>query len=598
MKRLIIPLLPFVALTSLAQTAGVPPKAPVGLTEVEVTGSRLGAQIRPVTIVTREDLESVPVLDTVSALLTVAGVDLRERAPFGGQADVGLYGGSFEEVLVLVDGFPINDPQTGHHDLELLPPLGAIERIEILRGPASVLYGPGAIGGVVEIFTRHPSQKPVVEADAAAGEHRLVRGGAYASGAGLGVAGSILDAAGYAGDTEIHEGSGFVRLARGKLDAFITYQDKRFGAWQAYSDTFPDEWESVSGAAGRVQWTSGLWQAWVGFRHQLDHFILDRSHPEWYDAHHTADHWSGQVTRRFSTAGGAFVVGTNVYRDILDSDKLGQRGRDYGSLFGDGFWTFGGVQLDAGLRAEVLGSFRSLSPQVSVQWPMGRWQGFASAGHATRAPSFTELYTDSPAWKGNRDLAPERASGVETGLKGRLGEALLSASVFVRRGQDLIDLVRPANSKSIFKERNTQKQYTSGLELEARGPVATWLTWRLSGMVLAQTSVWPAGLESRYADDGLRHKETAGLEFQEDAWSASLWVNAWQRDHRAAHGEVDAALAWASAALGGLRLSIEGRNLTDNPEPGFFGAPGPGRWMWVGLTYRCGTARKRIVDMR
>lgn len=568
----------------LAQTGGPPAKMPAGATEMEVTGSRLGAEIRPVTLLTRRDLESLPVLDTASALRMIAGVDLRERVPFGGQADAGLYGGSFEEVLVLVDGFPINDTQTGHHALELLPPLEAIERIEILRGPASVLYGPGAIGGVVQIFTRHPSQEPVLEADAAAGEHRLTRGAGYASDGGLSASGSLLNTAGYAKDTEVHEGIGFMRLARGSLDAFVIYQDKRLGAWQAYSDTFPDEWEAVSGAAGRVQWTSGPWQAWVGFRHKLDHFVLDRTHPEWYDAHHTTDRWSGEVSRRFVVSGGVAVVGADLYRDTLDSDKLGQRGRDYSSLFGEGFWNFGSVQLDAGLRAEVLGDFRSLSPQVSLQWPLsGRWRGFASAGHANRSPSFTELYTDSPAWKGNPNLAPERALGIEAGAKGDLGAVRLSLSVFYRRGRDLIDLVRPREGNAIFQERNAQNQDTTGIEVLAKGEAASWLAWHFSATGFSQTAAWPAGLQSRYADDGLRHKETAGLEFRRRSVSASLWVEAWQRNHRAAHGEVDASLAWTPSVLGGLRLSVEGRNLLDNPEPGFFGAPGPGRWLWVGV---------------
>jgi vitamin B12 transporter len=71
-----------------------------------------------------------------------------------GQADLSIRGSGFEQVLVMVDGVPINDGQTGHFHLDHAVPLDAIERVEVLRVPASALYGSAAVGGVVNIVAR------------------------------------------------------------------------------------------------------------------------------------------------------------------------------------------------------------------------------------------------------------------------------------------------------------------------------------------------------------------------------------------------------------------------------------------------------------
>ncbi len=557
----------------------------VGASDVEVTGSRLGAEIRPVTVITREALLAIPALDTASALRSIAGVDLRERAPFGAQADIGLYGSSFEGVLILVDGMPVSDPQTGHHALEFLPPLEAIERIEIIEGPASVIYGPGALGGVVQIITRRPPQNPTLEADVAAGEHDLARGAFFGGGAGFAASGSLINTSGYAPDTEVHEGNGLLRFCRGHLDAEVLMQDKRFGAWQAYSDTFPLEWEEVSGAAGQIRWTDGPWQAWAGFRHKRDHFVLDRDHPEWYDALHTTDRWGGQVTYRAAVAGGAVIMGVEGARDTIESNMLGNHGRGTGGLFGEGCWKWGRFELDAGIRAEVLGQRGSVSPQVSLQWTLSpTWRAFATAGRSERLPSFTELYTQSPAWRGSPNLAPEQVWGLDTGFKGTLGRTAWTVSAFFRRGTDLIDMVRPLEGTGVFTARNVQRQDTMGLLVQGSGSLGENLKWDFSGVLLSQSAAWPLGLESRYADDGLRHKEVAGLRYGDEAFHASLLVTALQRNHRAAHAEADVALAWSPKGARNLSLSVEARNILNEPETGFFGAPGPGRWVWCGLS--------------
>ena len=77
---------------------------------------------------------------------------MQSRSP--AQSDLGIRGSSFEQVVVLVNGVRMSDPQTGHFDLDLAVPLDRVARVEVLRGPASALYGADAVGGVVNIVTR------------------------------------------------------------------------------------------------------------------------------------------------------------------------------------------------------------------------------------------------------------------------------------------------------------------------------------------------------------------------------------------------------------------------------------------------------------
>jgi hypothetical protein len=88
----------------------------------------------------------------------VTALDIRQRGSHGVQADVSMRGGSFEQVLILLNGVRINDPQTGHHNLNIPVNLPDIERIEILQGPGSRIYGPNAFSGAINIITREPGQ--------------------------------------------------------------------------------------------------------------------------------------------------------------------------------------------------------------------------------------------------------------------------------------------------------------------------------------------------------------------------------------------------------------------------------------------------------
>ena len=82
-----------------------------------------------------------------------ASVDLQQREINGVQADLSIRGSSFGQTLVLLNGFRINDAQTGHHNLDIPIPLEALDQIEVLHGSGSTLYGADALGGAVNFVT-------------------------------------------------------------------------------------------------------------------------------------------------------------------------------------------------------------------------------------------------------------------------------------------------------------------------------------------------------------------------------------------------------------------------------------------------------------
>src|ERR1039458_5728295 len=144
-----------------AQNATPPPSAPVkGKTETMVvlgtaTPVPLAESQRSVEILPVKG-ESLAAESPQELLREDSSVFLEERGAGGGQADLVLRGGSFEQTLVLLNGFRINDAQTSHHNLDLPIPLEAMDSIQVLEGAGSTLHGVDALSGVVDFLTAAP----------------------------------------------------------------------------------------------------------------------------------------------------------------------------------------------------------------------------------------------------------------------------------------------------------------------------------------------------------------------------------------------------------------------------------------------------------
>src|SRR5688572_19579429 len=197
------------------------------------TPVELGSVTRTMTVITREQLAALPVHTVADALRLAASVDVRARGERGVQSDFAVRGANFGQMLVLVDGVRLNDAQSGHHNGDIPVPLDAVERIEVLYGPGSSLFGADAFGGTVNVITRRAPAPPSL----------LVQGGSFGFAAGRGQAGfergslrqmfaaSVERSAGFMYDREFTTTIARSQTALGSAtNVSLAYLGKEFGA--------------------------------------------------------------------------------------------------------------------------------------------------------------------------------------------------------------------------------------------------------------------------------------------------------------------------------------------------------------------------------
>ena len=142
----------FAPAASLAQSPPDSPAQQVVITAARVE-QKLPDTLPSTTVITRRDIETAPVTDLPGLLSTFTSMSVAQAGPFGSQTSVFVRGAGSGQVLVLVDGAPVTRADANSSPWELLP-LGQVDHVEVVRGNLSSLYGSGAVGGVIQIFTR------------------------------------------------------------------------------------------------------------------------------------------------------------------------------------------------------------------------------------------------------------------------------------------------------------------------------------------------------------------------------------------------------------------------------------------------------------
>jgi iron complex outermembrane receptor protein len=583
---------------TLAALAALPAAAqrPIPLDTVHAAGSRVLAgaveATRSIEVIGRAEIARVPARSVNDIIARALGVDLMARS--AAQADLGIRGSSFEQILVMVDGVPVNDDQTGHFHLNVAVPLEAVERIEILRGPASALYGSGAVGGVVNIVTGGAAHRLAASA----------RGGSFST---LGASADMRQRAGRmdfyaAGDYDRSDGhrpgtdheivqarAGMTAtVAGGRMAAHAGWAARDFGAEGFYAPF--DSWEATRATTASIAWrdeTRALAiEPRVAFRRHDDDFVLVRGDPGRFRNIHSSEQTAAELVVRWTGAGVRLAAGGEAALSRLESTNLGDRRET--RLAGFAEVVAGDVasaMATAGLRLDRHSTFGTyLSPSVAAGLRLSGVRLRASAGAGFRAPSFTDRFYRDPANIGNPDLDAEKFRTAELGIGAAPagGAIRLDAALFVRQARDMIDWARPAGSapSEPWRTMNVERARFAGLETSLAGDIgAAAVTVRAA--LLAVSARTAGGLESKYALRPLTR--TAALE-------AGLPVAAGVRvQARAAVYRRMGGAAWhlvdlrLTRAAGPFHLFLDATNLTGTMYRDIAGRPAPGRALGAGI---------------
>jgi iron complex outermembrane receptor protein len=434
-------------------------------------------------------------------------------------------GSTTEQVLVLIDGVPSNDTQTGHFHLDQTIPLDDVERIEVMRGAGSSLYGTNAVGGIVNIVTRRNAQRTLLRAEG--GTFRtaelsgvtgvMLRGIAPLT---FGVEHDLSDGHRSGTDyrTTIVHGSLGIPASGGmiRLNAGDAHRD--FGASQFYAP-FPTSYEKtrVIDAGAVYDRAYGEWsiEPRATIRKHYDDFVLKREDPAFYhNVHATTDAGASMLVR--GVIGDIrTTLGGELYHSWITSTNLHRHSEVRNAEYGEAVAQRGIFTATGGLRADHHSRFGDfISPTVGAAARVtDRVLVRASAARGFRAPTWTDRYYSDPANIGDSTLKVERAWTYEAGTAvNPANHWRADVSGYVRRVTNAIDWVRPAGSPASvpFQIVNIQRASFRGVEAMLQRTEFHGTDWTVRATALSFDADSAAGLSSKYALRPLT--ETASLE--------------------------------------------------------------------------------------
>ena len=537
------------------------------LEEVTVSGTRvpltLHQSARMVTVLDTLQIRSAPVQSVNDLLKYAVGVDVRQRGAMGIQTDIGIRGGTFDQIAVLLNGVNISDPQTGHLVMDLPVDLAEVERIEILEGPAGRVYGTSSLVGAINIVTR-------TEARSSA-EIRL-EGGSYGT-----LGGGIR--AGLAGgrwrnqvSASYGRSDGYSRNAAGGLNAdystvkafwqgsyegakadirwHLGLSGKDYGANTFYSARFDDQFEHglktfaavQAETKGRLHFRPGVY-----WNHSGDRFELYRGSESAVPFnYHSTNVFGANLNGWLDWRLGKTAFGAEVRNEGIVSTALGEplpqakpiRGtqREYTrglnrtniSFFLEHNVVLQRFTASAGI-AVVRNTWSDMPFQVypgaDLSLRLGaNWKVYASANSSLRMPTFTELYYSVGGHAADKHLRPERMQAYELGVKYLRPGISAVASLYHHRGTDMIDWIKDltAGEDAVWVSVNHTRVNTLGEELSLRITPSQLLgrkdfflrSFNAGYAHIHQDKELAAHLQSAYALEYLRNKIVLQADFQ------------------------------------------------------------------------------------
>lgn len=453
------------------------------LNEVILQSSRIeipfAEDSRNIQIVAKAAIQESGAQSLAELLQNVAGIDIRRRGLQGMQADLYIRGGSFDQTLLLIDGVRVDDPQTGHHTLNVALPLEVIERIEILKGPAARIYGANAFTGAINLVTKNPTeslQEVQTEWGAFNQQHYRVWMANGDADKGWITQYAHRRSDGYRHNTDFDHHNLFIKgngkIGNAPLQMITSFQSRQFGANGFYATpTAEDQYEETQGSliafTSRMQSKAWVFKPRLYWRRNQDMYEYIRNRPEIYRNLHISHKVGGALDSYTTTAWGQLGVGIDLNRVSIVSNNLGRHERNTLTLFAEHrFELFDNrLNITPGVAFNSFSDFGThLFPGIDVGYNIGSLNLFGNLGYTYRIPTYTDLYYSSPDTVGNANLNPEEALNYELGFRWSGQNFEIHAAAFRRASENLIDYVKE-NEADLWEARNIQDLTTSGVEV-------------------------------------------------------------------------------------------------------------------------------------
>lgn len=425
---------------------------------------------RNVFVIPGERISGLPVTSIDELLRYLPGIEVQMRGPAGAQSDIVLRGGTFQQVLVIIDGLRLNDANSGHFTSYIPITPSEIERVEVLKGASSAIYGSEAVGGVIHVITkafaaRQRNRQSSIKGQVGAGEYLLLTanlGGDISTARTL-LSGGFLSAnsqgqpqrgiRGYFYNQTASLSAGHHFNERWHLAARTSYDQRDFAAQNFYTTFTSDtSTEKVTTSWSQLQVTN------TGKRHkrELDigyKFLKDRFAFNSLSVANLNKSYLLQalLTDQWTISGrSSLVTGVQFINKRIRSNDRGRHSVDQLGLFavwnqksGSGFSASPGIRVEWNERSGI-----EFVPQVNLSQRLKKWQIRGSAGKTIRDADFTERFNNfgrelvTSGRIGNPALTAERSFTYEAGGDYfATGNFKLGTTFFQRFHRDLIDYV-------------------------------------------------------------------------------------------------------------------------------------------------------------
>ena len=601
---------------------------------------------RLITQVSHAEIEALPIQSVADILQYLPGVDVRTRGANGAQADISMRGGTFDQVLVLLNGVPLSDFHTGHYALNIPISSEIIERVEVLQGTSANLHG--AFSGAINIVTRtavSTGKDHDVALKLTAGMNGLVNPQVAASikkdEALINLSAEYSRAEGYYApnatekeaiacrNSDFQLANLYFQTRWKGLDVQAGAQWKDAGLGMGYGFGSQDQFDATRTAFASAKYEH-RWGAWrldaqAAYRANYDRYEWHRGQ-RLYGNFHFAQTASAALAAHYASQVGTTSFGVSVRNENMHSTNLGDTINPNGQVPNVAGFPLsevrvldlvkGGNRFHTNYYAEQKFYYAGLSASIGINGTYNTQFGhhlggganigytfekagtlYANANRSLRMPTFTDLYYNAGNQLGNRNLKPEEAWLLSVGYKytpdfGKAGKLSLAADWYYRWGRNIIDWVYvPADTKRPYHAMNQQQVNATGVELSVAYRLNEWL--RCISLDYAYTyldlNLKESG--SRYLDY-LSHKLSIHLEHGIYKGLGASWTVRFQKregQYNNAEGVVaDYQPVWL---LDGsvfwqnkfLRVSADCTNMTNTRYYDYGGILQPGAWAKVSI---------------